>query len=63
MNRSEDKHLTRMLGSFHAIKESFNENLIKEGFTPKNVTLEKTIIDNGISININGKIISSKGKF
>lgn len=52
-----------MLGSFHAIKESFNENLIKEGFTPKNVTLEKTIIDNGISININGKIISSKGKF
>lgn len=63
LNRSEDKHLTRMLGSFHAIKESFNENLIKEGFTPKNVTLEKTIIDNGISININGKIILSKGKF
>ena len=63
LNRSEDKHLTRMLGSFHAIKESFNENLIKEGFTPKNVTLEKTIIDNGISIISMGKIILSKGKF
>ena len=62
LNRSEDKHLTRMLGSFHAIKESFNENLIKEGFTPKNVTLEKTIIDNGISININGKNYIIEGK-
>lgn len=55
LNRSEDKHLTRILGSFHAIKESFSDNLVKEGFTPKNVTLEKTIIDSGISININGK--------
>lgn len=41
LNRSEDKHLTRILGSFHAIKESFSNNLVKEGFTPKNVTLEK----------------------
>lgn len=55
LNRSEDKHLTRVLGSFHAVKESFNENLIKEGFTPKNIILEKTIIENGISSNINGR--------
>ena len=54
LNRSEDRHLTRVLGSFYAIKESFNDNLIKEGFTPKNIILEKTIIENGISFNING---------
>lgn len=61
LNRSEDKHLTRILGSFHAMKESFNDNLIKEGFTPKNVTLEKTIIDGGISVNVNGKSLIIEG--
>jgi GntR family transcriptional regulator len=55
LNRSEDKHLTRILGSFHAVKESFDENLIKEGFTPRNIILEKTILENGISSNINGR--------
>jgi GntR family transcriptional regulator len=55
LNRSKDKHLTRVLGSFHAMRESFTDNLIKEGFTPKNITLEKTILENGISIQINGK--------
>lgn len=55
LNRSEDKHLTRVLGSFFAVKESFNDNLIKEGFTPKNIILEKTILENGISSNINGR--------
>ncbi len=55
LNRSEDKHLTRVLGSFHAIQESFNENLIKEGLTPKNIILEKTILENGISSKINNR--------
>lgn len=55
LNRSEDKHLTRVLGSFNAIKANFNENLIKEGFTPKNIILEKTVMENGISSNINGR--------
>lgn len=53
LNRSEDKHLTRVLGPFHAVKESFSENLKREGFTPRNVLLEKTILENGISSNIN----------
>lgn len=53
LNRTEDKHLTRVLGSFHAIKESFSDNLKKEGFIPKNIILEKTILKNGISSNIN----------
>lgn len=55
LNRSEDQHLTRLLGSFYAIKKSFNENLIKEGFTPKNIILEKTVMENGISSNINNR--------
>lgn len=55
LNRSEDKHLTRILGSFHAVKESFDDKLIKEGFTPRKIILEKTIIENGFSANINGR--------
>lgn len=55
INRSVDKHITRVLGSFSAVKSDFNENLIKEGFTPKNIILEKTVMENGISTNINGR--------
>ena len=55
LNRSEDRHLTRVLGSFHAMKESFSNNLLKEGFTPKNIILEKVILENGISSNINNR--------
>ena len=54
LNRSEDKHLTRVLGSFQNDLESFSNNLLKEGFTPRNIILEKTILENGISSNING---------
>ena len=55
INRSKDKHLTRVLGSFLAMKESFSGNLLKEGFTPKNITLEKTILNDGISSKINNR--------
>lgn len=61
LNRSPDMHLTRILGSFHAMRESFNDNLIREGFTPKNIILEKTVLDNGISTNVNGKTYSIIG--
>ncbi|MBM1106253.1 GntR family transcriptional regulator [Aurantibacter crassamenti] len=61
LNRSEDRHITRVLGPFHAVKESFNENLIREGFTPRNVVLEKTILDDGISSNINNHHYIIKG--
>lgn len=55
LNRSDDKHLTRVLGSFHNDLESFSNNLIKEGFIPRNIILEKIILENGISSNINGR--------
>ena len=55
LNRTEDKHLTRALGSFNAMKESFTDNLVREGFTPKNMILEKTVLENGISSHINNR--------
>lgn len=62
LNRSADMHLTRILGSLDAIRESFEENLSQEGYTPKNILLEKTIIENGISTNVNGRIYSIEGR-
>lgn len=61
LNRTEDMHLTRMLGSFDAMRESFDENLLKEGFTPRNIILEKTILENGISTHVNDKTYSIEG--
>jgi GntR family transcriptional regulator len=55
LNRFDDKHLTRVLGSFQNDLESFSNNLIKEGFTPRDIILEKTILENGISSSINGR--------
>ena len=61
LNRSKEMHLTRILGSFHAVRDSFSENLIKEGFTPRNIILEKTILSDGISTNVNGRTCSIDG--
>jgi len=61
LNRFEDKHITRALGVFNAVRESFDDKLRKEGFIPKNVILEKNIIDEGISTKINHKHYIMKG--
>ena len=55
LNRYEDKHLTRQLGSIYATRLGFDEKLKMEGFSPKNIILEKTILDAGISANIDGR--------
>ncbi len=62
INRSKDMHLNRVLGSFDAMKESFRNNLIKEGLTPKDILLEKTVLNDGISVNINNKNYVIEGK-
>lgn len=54
LNRTSDRHLTRQLGSIYTTRSGFNENLIREGFKPKNVIIEKTILDVGISTDISG---------
>lgn len=61
LNRTEDRHLTRVLGTFNAVKESFNDKLVREGFKPKNVILEKTILEDGISSKINNHHYILKG--
>ncbi|MFA7490067.1 MAG: GntR family transcriptional regulator [Mariniphaga sp.] len=61
LNRSQDRHITRVLGSFLAMRESFSENLKKEGFAPKNIILEKRILENGISSNINNRFFIIEG--
>ena len=54
LNRTEDKHVVRTLGSIYATRSGFDDNLLKEGFMPKNIILEKTVLDAGISTEISG---------
>ncbi|MEQ9437416.1 MAG: GntR family transcriptional regulator [Cyclobacteriaceae bacterium] len=55
LNRTPDHHLTRTLGSITDTRLGFDEKLKAEGFTPKNIILEKMILKDGISSEINGK--------
>ncbi|WP_338876983.1 GntR family transcriptional regulator [Spirosoma sp. SC4-14] len=55
LNRTEDHHLLRTLGSIYATRRGFHDSLIAEGFTPRNIVLEKTILQDGISSEINGR--------
>lgn len=55
LNRTEDHHLLRTLGSIYATRRGFHDSLIAEGFTPKNIVLEKTVLPDGISSEINGR--------
>lgn len=61
LNKTEDRHLTRVLGSFDAMKKSFDTNLIKEGFTPKAITLEKTVLKEGLSSKIDTRHVKIDG--
>jgi len=54
LNRTEDKHVTRTLGSIYTTRGGFEENLRKEGFVPKSVIVEKTVLEAGISTEISG---------
>lgn len=54
LNRTEDKYITRTLGSIYSTRTGFDENLRKEGFIPKNIILEKIVLDAGISAEISG---------
>lgn len=55
LNRTQDRHLLRTLGSIGDTRLGFHEKLKAEGFEPKNIILEKTILNEGISSEINGK--------
>ncbi len=55
LNRTSDHKLIRTLGSIVATRRGFHESLINEGFTPKNIVLEKTILHEGVSSEITGR--------
>ncbi|WP_224994886.1 GntR family transcriptional regulator [Cesiribacter sp. SM1] len=55
LNRTEDHHILRTLGSIDSTRRGFDESLRAEGFTPKNIVLEKTVLQHGISSEISGK--------
>ena len=55
LNRTQQHKLLRTLGSIDATRRGFHDYLKAEGFTPKNVILEKTILKEGVSSDVNGK--------
>lgn len=55
LNRTPEHHLIRTLGSIEATRRGFHDYLKAEGYTPKNIILEKTILKDGISSEISGK--------
>jgi GntR family transcriptional regulator len=55
LNRTQQHQLIRTIGSIDATRRGFNDYLLAEGFTPKNIIVEKTILKDGVSSDINGK--------
>lgn len=61
LNRTHEHHLLRTLGSIDATRRGFDDYLQAEGFTPKNIILEKTILKDGVSSEVSGKHFIIKG--
>lgn len=55
LNRTSEHQLVRTIGSIDATRRGFHDYLIAEGFTHKDIILEKTILKDGISSDINNK--------
>lgn len=55
LNRTVEHQLLRTLGSIDSTRKGFHESLKAEGFTPKNIILEKTILKDGVSSDIIGR--------
>src|SRR5690606_11873866 len=55
LNRTPGQRLLRTLGSIDATRRGFKESLEAEGFKPKNIVLEKTVLQHGLSTEISGK--------
>lgn len=55
LNRTLKHQLIRTIGSLEATRRGFHDYLIAEGFTHKDIILEKTILKDGISSEISNK--------
>lgn len=61
LNRTGDHKIARTLGSIESTRKGFNESLSQEGFEPKNIVIEKTILQEGISTMIQHKQLTLEG--
>lgn len=55
LNRTPKHQLLRTLGSLDATRRGFHDYLTAEGFSHKDIILEKTILKEGISTEVNNK--------
>lgn len=55
LNQTPEHRLVRTIGSIDATRRGFHDYLVAEGFTHRDVILEKTILRDGISSDINYK--------
>jgi GntR family transcriptional regulator len=55
LNRTPEHQLLRTLGSLDATRRGFHDYLAAEGFSPKNIIIEKTILKEGISTEVSNK--------
>jgi len=55
LNRTPEHQLLRTLGSIESTRRGFDDYIKAEGYTPKNIILEKTILKDGISSEVSGK--------
>ncbi len=61
LNRTHEHHLLRTLGSIEATRRGFHDYLTAEGFSHKDILLEKTILKEGISTEVNSKHFIMEG--
>lgn len=61
LNRNPEHQLVRTIGSIDATRRGFHDYLISEGFAHKDIILEKTILKEGISSEINSKYYIIEG--
>ncbi|HRE49827.1 MAG TPA: GntR family transcriptional regulator [Flavitalea sp.] len=55
LNRTPEHQLLRTLGSLDASRRGFHDYLKAEGFNPKDIILEKTILKGGVSTEVSNK--------
>lgn len=55
LNRTPEHQLVRTIGSLDATRRGFHNYLMAEGFKPNDIILEKTVLKEGISSEINKK--------
>ena len=61
LNRTQEHQLLRTLGSLEATRRGFHDYLTAEGFSHKDIILEKTILKEGISAEVNNKHFIMEG--